>query len=119
MIVILCSVVLFLKNNGVLKEIKSRNYHVLFKKFEEQRLDLLKITIYLDSIPLIDKLYNFNEYIANGGNHGVIEYMKPVILHNKEIWWNIYEREKETVITNEKYRDYYNGVIAEIKRHLL
>jgi hypothetical protein len=55
-IVVSCSVVLFLKNNGIIKEIKSRNYSKLEKKFEEQRLDLLKITIYLDSIPLIDKL---------------------------------------------------------------
>jgi hypothetical protein len=117
-IVISCSVVLFLKNNGIIKEIKSRNYSKLEKRFEEQRLDLLKITIYLDSIPLIDKLYNFNEYIANGGNHGVIEHMKPVILHHKEDWWTIYEREKDTVITNEKYRDYYNNVIDGIKRYL-
>jgi hypothetical protein len=117
-IVVYCSVVLFLKNNGILKEVKSRNYSKLFKRFEEQRLDLLKITIYLDSIPVLDKLYNFNEYIVNGGNHGVIEHMKPVILHNKEDWWAIYEREKDTVITDEKYRDYYNGVIADIKRHL-
>ncbi|MDR2922288.1 MAG: hypothetical protein LBU85_02960 [Treponema sp.] len=94
LIVIFCSVILFLKNNGIIKEIKLRNYHRLEKKFEDQRLDLLKITIYLDSIPLIDKLYNFNEYIANGGNHGVIEHMKPIILYNKEAWWNIYEREK-------------------------
>jgi hypothetical protein len=117
-IVISCSVILFLKNNGILKEIKSRNYSKLEKRFDEQRLDLLKITIYLDSIPLIDKLYNFNEYIANGGNHGVIEHMMKIILHNKDAWWTIYEREKEVIITNEKYREYYNKVIADIKRHL-
>jgi len=118
-IVICCSVVLFLKNNGILKEVKSRNYHRLERQFWEQRLDLLKITIYLDSIPVIDKLYNFNEYIANGGNHGIIEYIKPVIRRNPDAWWTIYEREKDRVVTDEKYRDYYSGIIAEIKSDLL
>jgi len=114
-IVVACSTILFMKNNGILKEVKSRNYNKLENKFREQRLDLLKITIYLDSIPLIDKLYNFNEYIASGGNHGVIEYMKPVILHHKDEWWNIYEREKNNIVTDEKFRAYYNRVIDDLE----
>jgi hypothetical protein len=44
--------------------------------------------------------------------------MLPIILHHKDEWWTIYDKEKETVITNEKYRDYYNSVIKKIEQTL-
>jgi len=118
-IVVTCSAIIFLKNNGILKEIKSRNYSRLEKRFDEQRLDLLKYGIYVTKIPMLDKLYNFNEYIASGGNHGVIEHMKPIILRHQDDWWTVYNREKDRVVADERYRDYYNNVIAEIKAYIL
>jgi len=111
-VVVSCSAVLFLKNNGILK-----GSNRLEKRLREQRLDLLKYGIYVTKIPMLDKLYSFNEYIANGGNHGVIEHMKPIIRHNKDTWWSVYEREKNSIVTDERYRDYYNKVITEIKAY--
>jgi len=124
-LVIICSAVLFLKNNGILKEIKSRNYkqltadfHKLADDFREQRLDLLKLNIYMHNLPLIDKFYNYNEYISRGGNHGVNEYMKGEIIKDKDLWWKVYERDRPRImkeITDPEFKAYYDQTIQEIK----
>jgi len=123
-VLVIGGVVLYLKTNKVgfsLKNIDNKMNEVDFtdvnRKIRENRLDILKMTIYIDHLPLIDKYYNFLEYIKNGGNHGVIEYMKPEILKDKKLFWSVFEKERE-ILPTKGFEKHFEDTITDIRVYL-
>jgi hypothetical protein len=85
------------------------------KKLNTLGKEVLKLRVYDENNPVLDRLEAFNEYIKLGGNGNCRKVATELILYNKELWCSVLNNDKNQI---NDLDNYYKENIKDIKTTL-
>jgi len=88
------------------------------RQYQMLARDVLKIIIYSNDLPLLDRMEATHDYLYLGGNGPTKEYaITNIIIKDRKLWESVLQRKKEKLPDYDPKKNYVE-TLAEIKRAL-